>query len=249
MPTSNVAGKIVVITGASSGLGEQTARLLAAKGAKVVIGARRMDRVDSIVRDIAAAGGEAVGVRTDVTVRKDVEGLVQTALTKFDRVDAIVNNSGIMPIAPLVALKVDEWDRMIDVNIKGLLYGVAAVLPAMQKQGHGHIINIASVLGFKVLTPGGTVYSATKFAVRAITEGLRAELKPYNIRTTAISPGVVATELPESSSEEATRQYLRDFYKIAIPASSIAGAIAYAIEQPATVDINEIVIRPTAQEF
>jgi NADP-dependent 3-hydroxy acid dehydrogenase YdfG len=249
MATSNIAGKIVVITGASSGLGESTARLLAAQGAKVVIGARRTDRIDSVVRDIARAGGEAIGVRTDVTVRKDVEGLVQTALKKFDRVDVIVNNSGIMPIAPLVALKVDEWDRMIDVNIKGLLYGVAAVLPAMQKQGHGHIINIASVLGFKVLTPGGTVYSATKFAVRAITEGLRVELKAHNIRTTAISPGVVATELPESSSEEATRQHLRDFYKIAIPSDSIAQAIAYAIEQPATVDINEIVIRPTAQEF
>lgn len=249
MATSNIAGKIVVVTGASSGLGESTARLLAAQGAKVVIGARRMDRIDSVVRDIAAAGGEAIGVKTDVTVRKDVEGLVQTALKKFDRVDVIVNNSGIMPIAPLIALKVAEWDRMIDVNIKGLLYGVAAVLPAMQKQGNGHIINIASVLGFKVLTPGGTVYSATKFAVRAITEGLRVELKPHNIRTTAISPGVVATELPESSSEEATRQYLRDFYKIAIPADSIARAIAYAIEQPETVDINEVVIRPTSQEF
>ncbi len=249
MAANNVAGKIVVITGASSGLGESTARLLAAQGATVVIGARRMDRIDSVVRDITSAGGKAIGMQTDVTVRQDVEGLVQAALKAFDRVDVIVNNSGIMPIAPLVALKVDEWDRMIDVNIKGLLYGVAAVLPAMQKQGYGHIVNIASVLGFKVLTPGGTVYSATKFAVRAITEGLRSELKAHNIRTTAISPGVVATELPESSSEEATRQHLRDFYKIAIPADSVARAVAYAIEQPATVDINEIVIRPTAQEF
>jgi NADP-dependent 3-hydroxy acid dehydrogenase YdfG len=249
MATPNIAGKIVVITGASSGLGESTARLLAAQGAKVVVGARRMDRIDTVVREITAGGGEALGVKTDVTERKDVEALVQTALKRFDRVDAIVNNSGIMPIAPLVERRVDEWDRMIDVNIKGLLYGVAAVLPAMQKQGHGHIINIASVLGFKVFAPGGTVYSATKFAVRAITEGLRIELKPHNIRTTMISPGVVATELPESSSEEATRQHLRDFYKIAIPADSIARAVAYAIEQPDAVDINEIVIRPTAQEF
>src|SRR5688500_4888528 len=132
MATSNIAGKIVVITGASSGLGESTARLLAAQGAKLVIGARRMGRIDALVRDLAATGAEAIGVKTDVTVRKDVEGLVQSALKRFDRVDVIVNNSGIMPIAPLVALKVDEWDRMIDVNIKGLLYGVAAVLPAMQ---------------------------------------------------------------------------------------------------------------------
>ena len=249
MATSNITGKIVVITGASGGLGGSTARLLAARGAKVVLGARRMDRIDAVVGEITATGGEAIGVKTDVTRREDVEQLVHTALKNFDRVDAIVNNSGIMPIAPLVALKVEEWDRMIDVNIKGLLYGVAAVLPAMQKQNYGHIINIASVLGFKVLAPGGTVYSATKFAVRAITEGLRVELKPHNIRTTAISPGVAATELPEGSSDEATRQYLREFYKIAIPADSVARAVAYAIEQPATVDINEIVIRPTAQEF
>lgn len=249
MATPNLSDKIIVITGASSGLGEVTARWLASQGAKVVIGARRMDRIEAVVRDIQSAGGEAIGVKMDITVRQDVENLVQTALKKFNRVDVIVNNSGIMPIAPLVALKVDEWDRMIDVNIKGLLYGVAAVLPAMQRQGQGHIINIASVAGIKVFAPGGTVYSATKFAVRAITEGLRAELKAHNIRTTAISPGVVATELPESSSEEATREYLRDLYKIAIPSDSIARAIAYAIEQPEAVDINEIVIRPTAQEF
>jgi NADP-dependent 3-hydroxy acid dehydrogenase YdfG len=154
-----------------------------------------------------------------------------------------------MPIAPIAALKVEEWDRMIDVNIRGLLYGVAAVLPIMQRQKAGHIINTASILGFKVLAPGGTVYSATKFAVRAITEGLRIELKNDNIRTTMISPGAVATELPESSSEEETRKYLRELYQIAIPAKSIAQAIAYAIEQPAEVEIDEIVIRPTAQEF
>jgi NADP-dependent 3-hydroxy acid dehydrogenase YdfG len=160
-----------------------------------------------------------------------------------------VNNSGIMPIAPMAALKVEEWDRMIDVNIKGLLYGVAAVLPVMQRQKQGHIINIASVLGLKVFAPGGTVYSATKFAVRAITEGLRIELKPDNVRATMISPGAVATELPESSSEEATRQHLRELYRIAIPVRAIADAIAYAIEQPPEVEIDEIVIRPAAQEF
>jgi NADP-dependent 3-hydroxy acid dehydrogenase YdfG len=246
---TNIQGKVVIITGASSGLGESTARLLAENGAKVVLGARRKDRIDEVVREITAKGGSALGFKTDVTKRGDVEALVQGAMDKHGRVDVIVNNSGIMPIAPMAALKVDEWDRMIDVNIKGLLYGVAAVLPIMQKQKQGHIINIASVGGFKVFAPGGTVYSATKFAVRAVTEGLRMEHKADNIRCTIISPGAVATELPESSSEEATREGLREFYKMAIPAGSIARAIAYAIEQPAEVEIDEIVIRPTAQEF
>jgi len=249
MGTLNIADKVVVITGASSGLGESTARLLAANGAKVVLGARRKDRIDEVVKDITAKGGSALGFKTDVTKRGDVEALVKGAIDRHGRIDVIVNNSGIMPIAPMAALKVEEWDRMIDVNIKGLLYGVAAVLPIMQKQKQGHIINIASVGGFKVFAPGGTVYSATKFAVRAVTEGLRMEHKADNIRCTIISPGAVATELPESSSEEATRENLREFYKMAIPADSIARAIAYAIEQPVEVEIDEIVIRPTAQEF
>lgn len=249
MATSNLADKVVVITGASSGIGESTARLLARAGAKVVLGARRKDRIDSLVKDIRAAGGSAIGFKTDVTERAQVEKLIHDALNEHDRIDVMVNNSGIMQIAPLAALKVEEWDRMIDVNIKGLLYGIAAVLPTMQRQRSGHIINTASVVGFKVLAPGGTVYSATKFAVRAITEGLRIEVKQNNIRTTMISPGVVATELPETSSDEGTRQYLRDLYKIAIPVESIAQAIAYAIAQPADVEIDEIVIRPTAQEF
>jgi NADP-dependent 3-hydroxy acid dehydrogenase YdfG len=249
MAASNIAGKVVVITGASSGIGESTARLLAGKGAKVVLAARRKERIDALVRDIRNAGGTATGFRTDVTERDQVEALIRGALDAHDRIDVIVNNSGIMPIAPMAALKVDEWDRMIDVNIKGLLYGVAAILPVMQQQKQGHIINIASVLGFKVFAPGGTVYSATKFAVRAITEGLRIELKADNVRTTMISPGVVSTELTESTSDEATRKNLRDLYKIAIPVESIAQAIAYAIEQPAEVEIDEIVIRPTAQAF
>jgi NADP-dependent 3-hydroxy acid dehydrogenase YdfG len=249
MGTSNIADKVVVITGASSGVGESTARLLAANGAKVVLGARRKDRIDEVVKDITAKGGSALGFKTDVTKRGDVEALVRGAMDKHGRIDVIVNNSGIMPIAPMAALKVEEWEQMIDVNIKGLLYGVAAVLPIMQRQKQGHIINMASVGGFKVFAPGGTVYSATKFAVRAITEGLRMEHKADNIRCTIISPGAVATELPESSSEEATRENLREFYKMAIPADSIARAIAYAIEQPAEVEIDEVVIRPTAQEF
>jgi NADP-dependent 3-hydroxy acid dehydrogenase YdfG len=249
MGTSNIADKIVVITGASSGLGESTAKLLARHRAKVVLGARRKYRIDAVVKEISAAGGKAIGFTADVTKLAEVEALIKEAVDSFGRVDVIVNNAGIMPIAPMAALKVEEWDRMIDVNIKGLLYGVAAVLPIMQKQKSGHIINIASVIGIKVFAPGGVVYGATKSAVRVLTEGLRMELHSQNIRCTMISPGAVATELPESSSEEETRKNLREFYKIAIPADSIARAIAYAIEQPAEVEIDEIVIRPTAQDF
>jgi len=249
MRTPNIADKVVVITGASSGIGESTARLLAGSGAKVVLGARRTDRIGALVKDITAKGGAALGFQADVTKRSEVEALVQGAIHEHGRVDVMVNDAGIMPIAPMAALKVEEWDRMIDVNIKGLLFGVAAVLPIMQKQKQGHIINMSSVGGFKVWAPGGTVYSATKFAVRAITEGLRMEHKADNIRCTIISPGAVATELPEGSSEEDTRKNLREFYKIAVPADSVARAIAYAIEQPAEVDVNEIVIRPTKQDF
>src|SRR5215813_12543589 len=249
MKTSNIADKVIVITGASSGVGESTARLFAANGAKVVLGARRKDRIEALAKGITAKGGSALGFKTDVTKRGDVEALVKGAVDKYGRIDAIVNNSGIMPIAPMAAVKVDEWDRMIDVNIRGLLYGVAAVLPIMQRQKQGHIVNIASVAGFKVFAPGGTVYSATKFAVRSLTEGLRMEHKADNIRCTIISPGAVATELTESTSEEASRENLREFYKIAIPADSIARAIAYAIDQPAEVEIDEVVIRPTAQEY
>jgi NADP-dependent 3-hydroxy acid dehydrogenase YdfG len=249
MMTANIRGKVVVITGASSGIGESTARLLAGNGAKVVLGARRKDRIDAVVQDITARGGSALGFKTDVTKRADVEALAKGAVDEHGRIDVIVNNAGLMPIAPMAALKVEEWDRMIDVNIKGLLYGVAAVLPIMQKQKQGHIINIASVFGFKVFAPGGVVYSATKFAVRAVTEGLRMEQKADNIRCTMISPGAVATEAPEGSSDEATRKNLREFYKMAVPADSIARAIAYAIEQPAEVEIDEVVIRPTVQDF
>jgi NADP-dependent 3-hydroxy acid dehydrogenase YdfG len=249
MRTSNIADKVVVITGASSGIGESMAKLLAREGAKVVLGARRKDRIDAVVKEISAAGGKAIGFAVDVTNRAEVEALIQKAVDSFGRVDVIVNDAGIMPIAPMAALKVEEWDRMIDVNIKGLLYGVAAELPIMQKQKQGHIINMASVFGIKVFAPGATVYCATKSAVRALTEGLRIELHSQNIRCTMISPGAVATELPESSSEEATRKNLREFYKMAIPADSIARAIAYAIEQPPEVEIDEIVMRPTAQDF
>ena len=247
MGTSNIADKVVVITGASSGIGASTAKLLARHGAKVVLAARRKDRLDAAVQEIAAASGKAISCAVDVTKRAEVEALIRAAVDSFGCVDVIVNNAGIMPIAAIEALRVEEWDRQIDVNIKGVLYGVAAVLPHMQKQQSGHIINLASVFGIKVFAPGGTVYCATKSAVRALTEGLRMELHAHNIRCTLVSPGAVATELPESSSEEATRKHLREFYKMAMPANAIASA--YAIEQPADVEIDEIVIRPTAQDF
>ena len=246
---SNITDKIVVITGASSGIGESTAKLLAEQGATVVLGARRLHRIEAVVQEISATGGKAIGFATDVTKRAEVEALIQGAVDGFGRVDVLINNAGIMPIAPIEALMVDEWDRQIDVNIKGLLYGVAAALPHMLKQKSGHIINIASVFGIKMFAPCGTVYCATKSAGRALTEGLRMELHSQNIRCTMISPGAVATELAEGSSDETTRANLRAFYKMAIPASSIARAIAYAIEQPAEVEIDEVVVRPTAQDF
>ena len=213
MGTSNIADKVVVITGASSGLGESTAKLLARHGAKVVLGARRKDRIDAVVKEISAAGGKAVGFATDVTKRAEVEALIKGAVDSFGRVDVIVNNAGIMPIAPIQLLKVDEWDRQIDVNIRGVLYGVAAALPQMQKQKSGHIINLASVFGIKVFAPGGTVYCATKFAVRALTEGLRIELHSENIRCTMISPGAIASELQNGSSDPSSATLVKDLYK------------------------------------
>jgi NADP-dependent 3-hydroxy acid dehydrogenase YdfG len=248
--STNIEGKVVVITGASSGIGESTARHLAKLGATVVLGARRKDRLDAIVKDIQADGGKALAVAVDVTRRAEVEGLIKNAIDTYSRIDVLVNNAGIMPIAPLALLKVDEWDRMIDLNIKGVLYGIAAVLPHMQRQKSGHIINTASVFGIKIFAPGGTVYCATKNAVRILTEGLRMETRADKIRCTIISPGAVDSELKESTSDEASSKAVEGLYKSwAIPAESVARAIAYAIEQPADVDINEIVVRPTAQDF
>jgi NADP-dependent 3-hydroxy acid dehydrogenase YdfG len=246
----NIEGKVVVITGASSGLGESTARHLAKLGATVVLGARRIDRLNAIVKDIEVDGGTALAVSVDVTNRAEVEALVKRAIDTFGKVDVLVNNAGIMPIAPLAMLKVDEWDRMIDINIKGVLYGIAAALPFMQQQKGGHIINIASVFGIKVFAPGGTVYCATKDAVRVITEGLRMEAHGSNIRTTIISPGAVDSELKKTTSDAGSSKAVEGMYKAwAIPADSIARAITFAVEQPADVDINEIVVRPTVQDF
>lgn len=245
---SEIKGKVVIITGASSGLGEATARHLATEGAKLVLGARRTDRLEAIATDLRAAGAEVEFVETDVTQRADVEALVSHAQQVFGRVDVLVNNAGLMAIAPLDEGKVDEWEAMIDINVKGVLYGIAAALPIFRKQGSGHFVNIASVAGIKVFAPGGSVYSGTKYAVRAISEGLRVEAGG-GIRTTTIEPGAVDSELKFGSSHAASSEFVKDFYKQAIPAESVARAIAYAIGQPADVDINEIVLRPTVQEF
>jgi NADP-dependent 3-hydroxy acid dehydrogenase YdfG len=246
--SNNIAGKVVVITGASSGLGAATARMLAERGASVVLGARRVEMMNALADEIRAAGGKVEVVATDVTNAAQVKNLIDTAVKTFGRLDVLVNNAGLMAIAPMSEVKVEEWDRMIDINVKGTLYGIAAALPVFQQQGSGHFINIASVAGIKVFSPGGTVYSGTKFAVRAISEGLRHEVGD-SIRTTTIEPGAVDSELKLGSSHEESSQFVKEFYKLAIPADSVARAIAYAIDEPANVDINEIVLRPTAQDF
>ena len=247
MRNNNIEGKVVVITGASSGLGESTARHLAELGATVVLGARRVDRIDALARELTAKGQPALAVQTDVTDRLQVQRLVHAAIARFGRIDVMINNAGLMPHSPLERLKIDDWDRMIDVNLKGVLYGIAAALPPMQAQKSGHIINVSSVAGHKV-RPGGAVYSATKHAVRALSEGLRQEVKPYNIRTTVISPGAVDTELPNSITEPDVAANMRKIYEVAVPADAFARAVAYAMGQPDDIDINEILFRPTKQE-
>ncbi|SFP41685.1 SDR family oxidoreductase [Tranquillimonas alkanivorans] len=245
--TDNITGKVIVITGASSGMGEATARDLAAKGAKVALGARRVERLEAIVSDIKDAGGEAVAVATDVTKCEDVQKLVDTAKEAFGRVDVIFNNAGLMPLSPMESLKIDEWDQMVDVNVKGTLYGIAAALPVFKEQKSGHVINVSSVYGHKAVATGA-VYCGTKFAVRAISEGLRQEVKDYNVRVTVISPGAVDTELTSHISEPELGDQVRGFVKdIAVPASTMADMVAFAVSQPENVDVNEILFRPTVQ--
>ncbi|WP_339934915.1 SDR family oxidoreductase [Vreelandella glaciei] len=240
-----IKDKVVVITGASSGLGEATARRLVKGGAKVVLGARRMDRLQALAKELGL--DEQAVVKTDVTQRDQVEALVERAIQLHGRIDVMLNNAGVMPHSPLERLKVEEWDQMIDVNIKGVLYGIAAAMPHMTSQKSGQIINVSSVAGHKV-GPGGAVYSATKHAVRVISEGLRQEVKPYNIRSTIISPGAVDTELPNSISENDVSEAIHDFYEqYAIPADSFARSVEFAMSQPEDVDINEILFRPTSQ--
>lgn len=244
---NGIDGKVVVITGASSGLGEAAARHLAALGAKLVLGARRMDRIAALADELTAAGGAAIAVETDVTDRAQVERLVAAAVDAHGRIDVILNNAGLMAHSPLERVKVEDWDRMIDVNLKGVLYGIAAALPHMIRQKSGHIINVSSIAGHKV-NPNGAVYAMTKHGVRALSEGLRQEMVPHNIRTTIVSPGAVATELPLSITEPDIAAGVQEFYaKTAIPAASFARVVAFAMSQPEDVDINEILFRPTAQ--
>ena len=243
----NIQDKVIVITGASSGLGEAAARLLAAHGAKLVLGARRLDRLHDLSRELDL--GDRAVVRTDVTSFDQVKQLVDHAVATHGRIDVLINNAGLMPHSPLERVKVEDWNRIIDVNIKGVLYGIGAALPHMQAQKSGHIINVSSVAGHKV-RPGSAVYAASKSAVRVISEGLRMEVKPYNIRTTIISPGAVESELADSITEPDVAKGMRDFYAAtAIPASAFADMVAFAIGQPDYVDVNEILFRPTTQEL
>lgn len=242
---SEINGKVVIITGASSGLGEATAHRLARSGAKLVLGARREERLVALRDAIVEQGGEAIYRVTDVTDRAQFQALADAAKEAYGRIDVLVNNAGLMPLSPLDQLKVDEWDQMIDVNIKGVLYGIAAVLPTMREQHAGHIINLSSVAGH-VVFPNAAVYCATKYAVKALSEGIRQE-GGAEIRSTNISPGAVATELTTTISDPETAKGVDELYEMAIDADAIARAIAFAIEQPADVDINELIIRPTKQ--
>ncbi|MFL6558165.1 MAG: SDR family oxidoreductase [Bacillus sp. (in: firmicutes)] len=245
---SNIQDKVVIITGASSGIGEATAKELASKGAKLVLTARRENRLKKLQEEIQNNGGQAIYKVSDVTSSKQMEELAEYALNEFGKIDVLVNNAGIMPQAFLAENKVDEWDKMIDVNIKGVLYAIAAIVPSMRERKSGHVINLSSVAGHNIY-PGGTVYCGTKFAVKAISEGLRQEeaMSGTNIRVTNISPGAVTSELLETTSDQTMKAGLEDFYKVAIDAESIARAISFAIEQPADVGINELIIRPTVQ--
>ncbi|MEQ4530587.1 MAG: SDR family oxidoreductase [Mixta sp.] len=245
MDTSN---KVIVITGASSGLGEAAARMLASKGASVVLGARRVEKIAALAEEINAVGGCSIAVQTDVSDRTQVKHLVDSAVETFGKVDVLLNNAGVMPLSLVEELKIDEWDQMIDINLKGVLYGVAAVLPYMKAARSGHIINVASTAGHRV-GPTTAIYSATKYAVRALSEGIRQEVTPHNIRTTIISPGASATGLMNGiSGDELRRSIQESASSFALPAEAFARMVLFAIEQPEDVDINEILFRPTKQE-
>ncbi|MBY4949816.1 SDR family oxidoreductase [Cupriavidus respiraculi] len=246
MATQTAESKVILITGASSGIGEGTARLLSAQGHRLVIGARRTERLEELAGSLQAAGGTVLYRALDVTSAQDMDAFARFALESFGRIDVLINNAGVMPLSPLNALKLDEWDRMIDVNVRGVLHGIAAVLPTMERQGVGQIVNISSIGGHAV-SPTAAVYCATKFAVRAISDGLRQETG--KIRVTVVSPGVVESELADTISDDVARSAMREFRRIAITPDAIARAIAYAVEQPADVDVSEIIVRPTASPY
>ncbi|MBP2169620.1 NADP-dependent 3-hydroxy acid dehydrogenase YdfG [Erwinia toletana] len=240
---SDIKNKIIAITGASSGIGEAAARLLALKGARVIVGARRTDRLEKLVNELRAQGAEIIAQPLDVTSLASMEAFIECARERFGRLDALVNNAGVMPLSPLAARKIDEWNQMIDVNIRGVLHGIAAAQPLMEQQRHGHIINISSIGGLSV-SPTAAVYCATKYAVRAISDGLRQETDI--LRVTVICPGVVESELADTISDESARAAMKSWRSIAITPDAIARAIVYALEQPQDVDVSELVIRPTA---
>ncbi|MBY5973315.1 SDR family oxidoreductase [Ferrimonas balearica] len=241
----HVDGKIVVITGASSGLGAETARELVKSGAKVALGARRKDRLDALVEELGTEN--ALAYEVDVTDRVALQGFVDATKARFGRIDVMLHNAGLMPFAPLVENRHDEWDQCIDVNLKGVLYGLGAVLPIMKDQGAGQNIFVSSVAGH-VCTPVGAVYSATKFGVRAIAESLRQEVKDWGGRVTVLSPGAIATELVQSIKSDEIRNGTAEFYdEAAITPDAFARGVIYAVSQPEDVDISEILMRPTVQ--
>lgn len=243
----NVTNKIVVITGASSGLGAETARHLVKAGAKVALGARRLNRLEALAQELGSQN--ATVFKMDVAEREQVKAFVDHAVATFGRIDVMINNAGIMPLAPLEMMRFDEWDQCIDVNIKGVLWGIAAALPDFKEQKSGQFINVSSVAGHTI-SAGGAIYSATKYSVRVISEALRKEVKPYNIRTTVLSPGAVDTELPASVGAPGVNEAIAGFYhQYAIPADSFARCVLFAMSQPENVDISEILFRPTIQEL
>lgn len=247
---SVLSNKVVIVTGASSGIGRATALALGERGVRVVCAARREDRLESLAKEIVAAGGKALPVPGDITNRGEVEAMVAAARETFGPIDAIINNAGVMPLSFMDACKIDEWTWTVDVNFNGVLYGVGAVLEEMIARRSGHIINVSSVAGRK-LFPGGAVYCATKHAIHALSEGLRQELAPHNIRVTTIAPGLVTTELQDSISDDRVRERFRSMPEDFVPLESedIAAAIVYAMESPAHVCVNEVIIRPTRQEL
>ncbi len=237
-----MSDKVVLITGASSGIGAGIARELGLAGFQLMLGARRTDRLAALAEEIRAGGGEAETRQLDVTDRASVAAFADAARQVFGRIDVIVNNAGVMPLSLMASMKVDEWDRMVDVNIKGVLYGIAAVLPEMTQRGSGHVINIASI-GALAVSPTAAVYCATKYAVRAISDGLRQERN--DIRVTCIHPGVVESELAETITDSAAADAMKTYRAIALKPDAIGRAVRFAIEQPGDVDVNEIVVRPT----
>lgn len=244
--SNNISGKVIIITGASSGIGLATAKLLGVRGAILSLAARRKDKLDILVKEIEDGGGKAKAFVTDVSKRTDVDALIAGTIQAFGKIDVLFNNAGIMPVSMLENLHYDEWEQMIDINIKGVLYGIGAALPHFKAQKSGHFINVSSVAGHLV-APSSSVYSGTKFAVRAISEGLRQEVKPYHIRTSIISPGLTQSELTNTITDESIKPLIGQMAGMAISADSIAQAVAYVIGQPDDVDVNEMIIRPTAQ--